>query len=192
MKKENLAETTLETVDYRKMCVENQVEVLEFDGVEFEYHYFMDQNGNQSTRVINRSTGKEDVLTYKENSVLLNSDEICTICKELTPDKVDTKAMNEWINSGVYHKKITWKSSAEGTLLLSLISTAMSLKQSLVKASAGIDVFNAIANYCNGGTLHYSAWYYVSLVSTIHRYDWSFAAASGKIWGTYHVQFNEY
>lgn len=42
MKKENLAETTLETVDYRKMCVENQVEVLEFDGVEFEYHYFMD------------------------------------------------------------------------------------------------------------------------------------------------------
>lgn len=37
----------------------------------------------------------------------------------------------------------------------------------------------------------FSTWYYVSLFATLHRYDWSFKASSGKRWGTYKIQLTE-
>ena len=52
-------------VDYKKMCIENYEEVIEFDGVIYKYQYSLDQNGNQITKIINTSTGKEDILTFK-------------------------------------------------------------------------------------------------------------------------------
>lgn len=108
------------------------------------------------------------------------------------PSTTEQRKMNELVCTGTYHKTIKWASNGEGYLVLSVIAQAMSLSNALVKASVGIGVFNSIASYCNGGTLHYSTWYYASLASTTHRYDWSFKASSGKRWGTYHIQFNEY
>ncbi len=37
-------------VDYKKMCIENYEEVIEFDGVIYKYQYSLDQNGNQITK----------------------------------------------------------------------------------------------------------------------------------------------
>ena len=180
-------------VDYKKMCIENYEEVIEFDGVIYKYQYSSDQNGNQITKIINTSTGKEDILTFMDNKVLLNNENFASIESTMdAPSTTEQRKMNEWVCTGTYHKTIKWASNGEGYLVLSVIAQAMSLSNALVKASVGIGIFNSIASYCNGGTLHYSTWYYASLASTTHRYDWSFKASSGKRWGTYHIQFNEY
>lgn len=189
----NMVSATEGVKDYKKMCIENYEEVMEFDGVIYKYQYSLDKNGNQITKIINTSTGKEDVLTFMDNTVLLNNENFASIESTMdTPSTITQRKMNEWINSGTYHKTIKWESNGEGYLVLAVISQAMSLSQKLVKAAVGIGIFNTIASYCNGGTLHYSTWYYMSLLSTTHRYDWSFKASSGKRWGTYHIQFNEY
>ena len=58
--------------DYKKMCIENYEEVIEFDGVIYKYQYSLDQNGNQITKIINTSTGKEDILNHKDKKDLMN------------------------------------------------------------------------------------------------------------------------
>lgn len=193
MQNGNLTNMQEDKVDYKKMCLENHEEVMEFDGVTYRTQYFFDINGNQVTKIINTSTGKEDILTFMDDEVLLNDENFVSI--EGVTDNTSTsteRKMNKWICSGTYHKKVKWASNGEGYLALAVISQVMGLSKKLVKAAVGIGVFNSIASYCDGGTLHYSTWYYVALTATTHRYDWAFKASSGKRWGTYHVQFNEY
>ena len=102
-------------VDYKKMCIENYEEVIEFDGVIYKYQYSLDQNGNQITKIINTSTGKEDILTFMDNKVLLNNENFASIESTMdAPSTTEQRKMNEWVCTGTYHKTIKWASDGEG------------------------------------------------------------------------------
>ena len=76
-----------------KVGIQNQGELVEVDGVTYKYEDSLDQDGNKIT---NTSTGEEDVLTFVD-------DEAPTTYK-----------MNQWVNTGTYHKTIKWASDGEG------------------------------------------------------------------------------
>ena len=79
-----------------KVGIQNQGELVEVDGVTYKYEDSLDQDGNKIT---NTSTGEEDVLTFVD-------DEAPTTYK-----------MNQWVNTGTYHKTIKWAADGEGFLL---------------------------------------------------------------------------
>ena len=109
-------------VDYKKMCIENYEEVIEFDGVIYKYQYSLDQNGNQITKIINTSTGKEDILTFMDNKVLLNNENFASIESTMdAPSTTEQRKMNEWVCTGTYHKTIKWASNGEGYLVLGIM-----------------------------------------------------------------------
>ena len=76
-----------------KVGIQNQGELVEVDGVTYKYEDSLDQDGNKIT---NTSTGEEDVLTFVD-------DEAPT-----------TQKMNQWVNTGTYHKTIKWAADGEG------------------------------------------------------------------------------
>ena len=83
-----------------KVGIQNQGELVEVDGVTYKYEDSLDQDGNKIT---NTSTGEEDVLTFVD-------DEAPTTYK-----------MNQWVNTGTYHKTIKWASNGEGYLVLGIM-----------------------------------------------------------------------
>lgn len=83
-----------------KVGIQNQGELVEVDGVTYKYEDSLDQDGNKIT---NTSTGEEDVLTFVD-------DEAPTTYK-----------MNQWVNTGTYHKTIKRASNGEGYLVLGIM-----------------------------------------------------------------------
>ena len=79
-----------------KVGIQNQGELAEVDGVTYKYEDSLDQDGNKITKITNTSTGEEDVLTFVD-------DEAPTTYK-----------MNQWVNTGTYHKTIKWAADGEG------------------------------------------------------------------------------
>ena len=86
-----------------KVGIQNQGELVEVDGVTYKYEDSLDQDGNKITKITNTSTGEEDVLTFVD-------DEAPTTYK-----------MNQWVNTGTYHKTIKWASDGEGYLVLGIM-----------------------------------------------------------------------
>lgn len=86
-----------------KVGIQNQGELVEVDGVTYKYDDSLDQDGNKITKITNTSTGEEDVLTFVD-------DEAPTTYK-----------MNQWVNTGTYHKTIKWASNGEGYLVLGIM-----------------------------------------------------------------------
>ena len=86
-----------------KVGIQNQGELVEVDGVTYKYEDSLDQDGNKITKITNTSTGEEDVLTFVD-------DEAPTTYK-----------MNQWVNTGTYHKTIKRASNGEGYLVLGIM-----------------------------------------------------------------------
>ena len=86
-----------------KVGIQNQGELVEVDGVTYKYEDSLDQDGNKITKITNTSTGEEDVLTFVD-------DEAPTSYK-----------MNQWVNTGTYHKTIKRASNGEGYLVLGIM-----------------------------------------------------------------------
>lgn len=86
-----------------KVGIQNQGELVEVDGVTYKYDDSLDQDGNKITKITNTSTGEEDVLTFVD-------DEAPTTYK-----------MNQWVNTGTYHKTIKCASNGEGYLVLGIM-----------------------------------------------------------------------
>ena len=98
-----------------KVGIQNQGELVEVDGVTYKYDDSLDQDGNKITKIINTSTGKEDVLTF------VDDEDFATIETTMEDEAPTTYKMNQWVNTGTYHKTIKWASNGEGYLVLGIM-----------------------------------------------------------------------
>ena len=98
-----------------KVGIQNQGELVEVDGVTYKYEDSLDQDGNKITKITNTSTGKEDVLTF------VDDENFATIETTMEDEAPTAYKMNQWVNTGTYHKTIKWASNGEGYLVLGIM-----------------------------------------------------------------------
>ena len=98
-----------------KVGIQNQGELVEVDGVTYKYDDSLDQDGNKITKITNTSTGKEDVLTF------VDDEDFATIETTMEDEAPTAYKMNQWVNTGTYHKTIKWASNGEGYLVLGIM-----------------------------------------------------------------------
>ena len=98
-----------------KVGIQNQGELVEVDGVTYKYEDSLDQDGNKITTITNTSTGKEDVLTF------VDDEDFATIETTMEDEAPTAYKMNQWVNTGTYHKTIKWASNGEGYLVLGIM-----------------------------------------------------------------------
>ena len=104
-----------------KVGIQNQGEIVEVDGVTYKYEDSLDQDGNKITKITNTSTGEEDVLTFVDDEVLLNDEDFATIETTMEDEAPTSYKMNQWVNTGTYHKTIKRASNGEGYLVLGIM-----------------------------------------------------------------------
>lgn len=175
-------------------------ENVDIEGVTYTYKYYYDENGEKAISVTDNTTSKTEIITYddKTSNIYVNDEKVGEV--KTTDDDgqiLDTpQSRTTWNLIGTYHKYITWAQGlSAGTLAGIMVSTIAfvmgpNLTVSIFIASCGIQVFSNIASAASGGTLHWTAWYYTSLLYFHYKYDWSFVAATGDRYGTYHCYFN--
>lgn len=91
-----------------KVGIQNQGELVEVDGVTYKYDDSLDQDGNKITKITNTSTGEEDVLTF------VDDEDFATIETTMEDEAPTAYKMNQWVNTGTYHKTIKWAADGEG------------------------------------------------------------------------------
>lgn len=174
---------------------QNFTEKVSYEGVDYIYHYFYNEEGKKSIKISNTETSNKDLLTFDENnnSVYLNEKKVATVGD--TFEDLNPKDNNNGISSrikwnliGVYHHKIKFHEGVGGVFVAGIIVGTMGFGTvGAAMASCGASAMGAIAGCAPGGTLHWSKYYYTEITHYRYRTDWAFKASSGERYGTYYL-----
>lgn len=170
-------------------------ETIEIEDVTYTYNYYYNENGERSISISDSTKSKSDVISYSEktSTIYLDGEKIgdtkITDDNDNILDTTESKA--NWKLIGTSHLYVSWVKGISAASLAGVLAVAMGgVPVSGIIASCGLTVLGVIAGGSIGGTLHWTRWYYTSLLYYHYKYDWAFVDPTGKRHGTFYLYFN--
>ncbi|MGX4601813.1 hypothetical protein [Faecalimicrobium sp. JNUCC 81] len=175
---------------------QNLIENVNFEGVNYTYKYYYDDNSNRCILVTNNSNLETNVITYNEadSTIYLDSNKIATV-KSTKDDTMNIESKSKrskrstntnWKLINIVHHYVSWKKGVTTAVVAGAIATVLGFATNFVVTVIGFSTLSILASSAIGGTVHFSKYYrFLPFDQTQYKTDWAFVASTGERFGTY-------